>query len=54
MAVRGNSLGKMRGMPTKFPLNDASLIALKEEIVEYWNTLDSLAVKADYKTVFEA
>lgn len=50
--VRGNYTQRLSSLPTTYPLNNANLIMLKNEITNYWNTLDPLTEKANYLTNF--
>lgn len=52
LTVRGDYTSGINGLPTTFPLNEPNLLALREEVIAYWNMVNSLSPKENYFTNF--
>lgn len=52
ITVRGDYTSGINGLPTAFPLNEANLFALRQEVIAYWNMANSLSPKENYFTNF--
>lgn len=50
--IRGNQTKSLSSLPTIYPLNEQNLIALRDEIVAFWNNLNPLKNKENYLTNF--
>jgi hypothetical protein len=50
--IRGNYTKRISSLPTSHPLNDANLILLKNEVVNFWANLNAIPSKRNYLTNF--
>jgi len=50
--IRGYYGNRISSLPTTYPLNDANLILLQNEVIAFWTALNPLRTKQNYLTNF--